>query len=359
MKKRIISALTAAFLAAAILAGCGNSSASQAGIEDETASRATASDSAAAGTTAAARPQGKVYKIAVNEFNDFEEVDKCREGFFEGLSREGLVEGSNLDVDLRDADADAQTASENAKKLVADNPDMIFSVGTPGTLASYDAAKENSIPVVYAAVSDPVSAGLSQEDGTPVGEVTGTSDVPAVEDQLKLIRQLMPDAKIIGILHTASETNSTTEIETYRELATKYGFEIRTSAVNSPAMIEVSVKALETLDADCIVMVHDNTLADSISKIVSEARSADLPVFGVTAYQVEHGCVAGYAVDYVQAGIDAGEMAAKILKGESKASEIKFTQENTHSLYINTRAARRRNIEIPDELTQAAVEVYD
>lgn len=360
MKKRIVSALAAALLALSVVTGCGNSAVStQTGIEDETASMATASDSGATGTAAAAEPQGKVYRIAVNEFNDFDEVDQCREGFFEGLAREGFVEGKNLDVDLKDADADAATVSENAKKLAADNYDMIFSIGTPATQAGYEAASENGIPVVYAAVSDPVRAGLAKEDGTPVGEVTGTSDTPAVEEQLKLIRQLMPDATTIGILHTTSEINSTAEIETYRELATEYGFEIRTSAVSSSASIDVSVKALEALDADCIVMVHDNTLADHISKVVSEARSAEMPVFGITADQMDHGCIAGYAVDYVQVGIDAGEMAAKILKGEAKASEISYKQENTYSLYLNTKTARRRDIEIPDELTQAAAEVYD
>lgn len=360
MKKQIVSALAAFFLAAFAVTGCGNAVAdTQTGIEDETASMATASDSGTTTTAAAAEPQEKVYKIAVNEFNDFDEVDQCREGFFEGLSREGFVEGKNLDVDLKDANADAPTAAENAKKFSADNYDMIFSIGTPATQASYEAAGESGIPVVYAAVSDPVRAGFAKEDGTPVGEITGTSDTPAVEDQLKLVRQLMPDAKIIGILHTTSELNSTAEIEAYRELATEYGFEIRTSAVSSSASIDVSVKALEAMDADCIVMVHDNTLADHISKIVSEARSAELPVFGVTADQMDHGCVAGYAVDYVQAGIDAGEMAAKILRGEAEASTITCKQETAYSLYLNTKAADRRDIEFPDELLQAAAEVYE
>lgn len=360
MKKRILSVFTAVFLAAAALAGCGNSAAvSGVGIEDETASKATEADSASTGITAAAKPQGKVYKIGINEFNDFTEVDQCREGFFAALAEEGFVEGTNLDVDLRDANADSPTATENAKTLVSNGNDMIFSIGTMAAQTAYEAAGEAKIPVVYAAVSDPVRAGLAKEDGTSVGEATGTADVPAVEEQLQLIRQLMPEAKIIGILHTAAETNSTAEIEAYRELATKYGFEIRTSAVSNPSMIEVSMKALTTMEADCVVMVHDDTLADSISKVLSEAKDADLPVFGATADQVDRGCVAACAVDYVQVGMDAGKMAAKILKGEAKASEISYQQESAYGFYFNTKAARNNDIEIPEDLIRSASEVYD
>ena len=109
---------------------------------------------------------------------------------------------------------------------ITDNMDLICAIATPSAQAAYNAAMEKRIPVVYTAVTNPVEAELATDDKMPVGAVTGTSDQLPVEAQLKMIREILPDAKTIGILYTTSEANSVYSISQYEELADQYGFEV-------------------------------------------------------------------------------------------------------------------------------------
>ena len=107
------------------------------------------------------------------------------------------------------------TASQIAQSFVTDNMDLICAIATPSAPAAYNAAMEKGIPVVYTAVTNPVEAELATDDKMPVGAVTGTSDQLPVEAQLKMIREILPDAKTIGILYTTSEANSVYSISQY------------------------------------------------------------------------------------------------------------------------------------------------
>ena len=131
--------------------------------------------------------------------------DNCREGFIQGLAEEGIVEGENLTIEYVNAQADNGTSAMTASNFVSKKVDMICAIATPCAMAAYNATMNTDIPVIYTAVSDPVEAGLANEDGTPVGNITGTSDALAVDAQLKMIREVLPEAKTIGIIYTTSE----------------------------------------------------------------------------------------------------------------------------------------------------------
>ena len=143
------------------------------------------------------------------------------------------------------------TAGQISGSFVSDKVDMICAIATPTAQSAYNAAMDAGIPVVYTAVTDPVSAELAKEDGAPVGEVTGTSDKLPVEAQLKMMRALLPDAKKLGIMYTTSEANSVSTIKEYDSLVEKYGFELVEKGITVTA--DVALAADDLLSkVDCI-----------------------------------------------------------------------------------------------------------
>ncbi len=151
-------------------------------------------------------------------------LDNCREGFLEGLKEEGIEEGKNLTVDVKNAAADREQQNRSVT-FVSDKVDLVCAIATPSAQSAYNSAMKADIPVIYTAVTDPVAAKLADKDGKPAGNVTGTSDELPVEEQLKMIREMLPDAKKIGIIYTTSEANSVSAIEEYKSLQEDMDFD--------------------------------------------------------------------------------------------------------------------------------------
>ena len=336
MKKKMISLMiTAALLTA--FAGCG------------AATSASGSENSSGGES---------YTIGISQFAEHGSLDNCREGFLEGLKEEGLEEGKNLTVKVNNAASDMGTAAQIAQSFAADDMDLICAIATPAAQAAYNAAMDKGIPVVYTAVTNPEEAQLADSDGNPVGAVTGTSDQLPVEAQLKMIRELLPEAKTIGILYTTSEATSVYSISQYEKLAGDYGFTLETAGVTSTS--EVSLAAADLLDkVDCLTNLTDNTVVSALPSILDAANKKNIPVFGSEIEQVKIGCLAAEGLDYINLGKETGKMAAKILKGEASAEEMNYELLTDSSLYINQAVADNLGITIPDSMTERAVEVFE
>ena len=285
-------------------------------------------------------------------------LDNCRIGFLAGLAEEGIVEGENLTVLFENAQADGGTANQIMDSFLAKDTDLICAIATPIAQSAYVAAKDAGIPVIYTAVTDPVLAELAAEDGTPVGEITGTSDKLPVESQLQMIRTLLPDAKTIGIMYSTSEINSVSAIEEYKKLAPEFGFEIVESGISTTADIPLAADALLE-KVDCMTNLTDNTVVSSLPLILDKAAKKQIPVFGSEIEQVKIGCLAAMGLDYVSLGEQTGRMAAQVLKGEKKASEMKFEVIEEAAFYGNNVAAQNLGITIPAELADTAAALFD
>ena len=336
MKKKMISLMiTAALLTA--FAGCGAET-SASGSENSSG--------------------GENYTIGISQFAEHGSLDNCREGFLEGLKEEGLEEGKNLTVKVNNAASDMGTAAQIAQSFAADDMDLICAIATPAAQAAYNAAMDKGIPVIYTAVTNPEEAQLADSDGNPVGAVTGTSDQLPVEAQLKMIRELLPEAQTIGILYTTSEANSVYSISQYEKLAGDYGFTLETAGVTSTS--EVSLAAADLLDkVDCLTNLTDNTVVSALPSILDAANKKNIPVFGSEIEQVKIGCLAAEGLDYINLGKETGKMAAKILKGEASAEEMNYELLTDSSLYINQAVADNLGITIPDSMTERAVDVFE
>lgn len=341
MKKKILAVLLTAVCTMGMVAGCGGNT----------------SDNGTAGTQAA-EASGDSYKIGISQFAEHGSLDNCREGFLEGLKEAGIEEGKNLTVEYQNAQTDTGTASTIADSFVSGKVDMICAIATPCASSAYNSCLNTDIPVVYTAVSDPVSAGLANEDGTCIGNITGSSDILPVEEQLKMIREMMPEAKKIGILYTTSEANSCSTIEQYKSLAGDYGFEIVDTGINTSADIEIAATDLVS-KVDCLCNLTDNTVVNALQTVLDKANNAGIPVFGSEIEQVKSGCVASMGIDYFQLGVETGAMAAKILKGEATAQDTNFITASKAELYVNTAAADKIGMKLDDSYVKDAAQTFD
>ena len=298
------------------------------------------------------------YTIGFSQFAEHRSLDNCRKGFIEGLKEEGIEEGKNLEIEVKNSASDMGVAPQIAASFVSKKVDMICAIATPSAQAAYNAAMDSDIPVIYTAVNNPITASLADQDGKPVGNITGTSDRLPVEKQLQKIRQILPDAKKIGILYTTSEVNSVSTIEDYKKMAGEYGFELIVKGITTTADIPLAIDDLLN-QVDCITNITDNTVVNSLATILDKAYAKKIPVFGSEIEQVKLGCLAAEGLDYVELGKKTGKMAAAILKGEAKAEEMNFETITESGFYLNTAAAEKLGISIPEELVQDAVEIYD
>lgn len=296
--------------------------------------------------------------IGISQFAEHGSLDNCREGFLEGLKEAGYEEGKNLTIEYQNAQADTGNAATIADSFVNKKVDLICAIATPSAMSAYNSAMDADIPVIYTAVSDPAGAGLVNEDGTNVGNITGTSDKLPVTEQMALIRELMPDAKKIGILYTTSEANSVSTIQEYKDHAEEYGFEIVDTGINTIADVEMAAKDLAS-KVDCISNLTDNTVVSALQTVLAAANDAKIPVFGSEVEQVKNGCVAAVGIDYVALGKQTGEMAAKVLKGEATAAETPFEICEGGNVYVNTEAAGNIDFTISDDVLGEAAEVYE
>lgn len=359
MKKSTKTIILAA-MAAAMLAGCSGQSASGTAAETTAAAAETtaaaSADTEAAETETAETADGS-YTIGISQFAVHGSLDNCREGFLQGLAEEGIVEGENLTVLEENAQADPGLAAQIATNFAGQNVDLICAIATPSAQSAYSVGRKNDIPVIYTAVTDPVAAELANEDGTSVGEITGTSDKLPVEQQLEMIRAILPDATKIGIMYTTSEVNSASTLAEYKEKAPEYGFEIIEQGVSQSSDIPLATDSLLE-EVDCLNNLTDNTVVASLPLILTKANAKNIPVFGSEIEQVKIGCLASMGLDYVDLGKQTGHMAAAVLKGEKKASEFTFEVIEEAAFYGNTKVAENLGITFPTDLSDNAKELF-
>lgn len=302
--------------------------------------------------------EGGSYRIGISQFAQHGSLDNCREGFIKGLAESGIVEGENLTIDYQNAEAATSNANTIAQNFVGNKVDLICAIATPSAMSAFNATLDTDIPLVYTAITDPVAAQLATADGKSTGNVTGTSDILPVEDQLKLIREFLPNAKTIGILYTTSEANSVSMIELYKELAPKHGFELITEGVSTTADIPLATDSILE-KADALTNLTDNTVVSSLPLILDKANAKKIPVFGSEIEQVRIGCLAAKGIDYDLLGVQTGHMAARILKGEAKASDIPFEIVKEPLTYVNNSVGESLGIEVPLSVKDSASEIFN
>lgn len=359
MRKKTIAALLTAAMAVSALTGCSSSEgAKETGkASSEAGSSAAESSKSGEAQNSEAAAEGE-YTIGIAQYAVHGSLDNCREGFLKGLAGEGFVEGENLEIIYENANGDGSLSGQIITNFVSNDVDMVCAIATPIAQSAYSVTKRSDIPVIYTAVTDPVLAELATEDQMPVGNITGTSDKLPVSEQLAMIREILPEAKTVGILYSTNEVNSQAAIEEYKKAAPEFGLEIVESGISTSADIPLAAEQLAA-KVDCISNLTDNNVVSSLPVVLEAASKNGIPVFGSEIEQVKRGCLAAMGLDYVSLGEQTGRMAAQVLKGEKKASEMPYELIEGAAFYGNTEVSENLGIKLPESLTSSAAELFE
>ncbi len=306
-----------------------------------TAIALSACGSSTSSTQQSTQDSGKVYKIGVLQLTQHAALDKCNEGFFAALDDAGV----KYEADQQNASGEQSACQTIAEKLVNDGNDLIYAIATPAAQAVAGATTE--IPVVVSAVTDPAESGLVASNDAPGGNVTGTSDLTPIKEQIALLKQILPTAKKVGILYCSAESNSEIQAEMARQACADNGLESIDFTVSNSNEIQTVVESMVG-KVDAIYAPTDNTIANGMATVAMVATDNNLPIICGESGMVDAGGLATYGIDYYQLGYMAGQMAAQILvDGADPATmPIGYLAADQCELSVNEETAAALNIDV-------------
>ncbi|WP_094856767.1 ABC transporter substrate-binding protein [Bordetella genomosp. 10] len=346
-----------------------------------------------------ARAAGPAPKsVAVIAIVDHPALDAVRDGVREALKAAGYDPAKNLKWQFQSAQGNNATAAQIARKFVGDRPDAIVAISTPAAQAVAAATKD--VPLVYAAVTDPVAAQLiaappaaeapppqpaaaparavkssraaaakaanaantANAGGTAVAanansgtNVTGVSDALPLDRQIDLIRKIVPNAKRIGMVYNPGEANSVVVVKQLQDLLPKSGLSLIEAA--APRTVDVGSAARSLIGkADVIYASTDNNVVAAFESLAKVSNDARIPLVASDTESVNRGAVAALGVNYHDMGVQAGRMVVRILKGE-KPGAIAPESAGKLMLYVNSTAAQKQGVTLSDALLKSAAQV--
>ncbi|WP_336662153.1 ABC transporter substrate-binding protein [Leucobacter sp. USHLN154] len=292
----------------------------------------------------------ETFNIGISQFVQHPALDSATEGFKQAFIDAGYVDGETVNFDEQNANAEQATAVTIAQGFATSDNDLVLAVATPAAQAAAQAITDK--PILFTAVTDAVSAELVDSNETPGGNVTGTSDLAPLDEQLKMLQEIVPDAKKVGIVYASGEVNSEVQVSAAEEAASDLDLEIVTKTVTTANDIAQATEALG--DVDAIYVPTDNLVVSGIASLVQVAEEKQIPVIGAEAGTVEGGAVATLGIDYTDLGHQTGEMAIKILEDGADPAEMAVEVSKSFTYVVNPGAAERMGVEIPKDILDQA-----
>jgi putative ABC transport system substrate-binding protein len=298
-------------------------------------------------------------KLGISQILTHPSLDDIRQGVIDCLGDGGYVEGQNLDVDYQNPEGDQAALTSIASSF--SDKDLVVAITTPVAQSFVQALPD--MKIVFAGVTDPVSAGLVKSFEAPGGNVTGSSDYPPIDQQIALIKKIKPEAKTIGIVYASSEANAEVQTELAKQAAERQGLQVRTAAIT--AVSEMPQAAASLAGVDAFYVGNDNTVVSGIEALISVAEQQQVPVIVSDPDSVTRGAVGAYAVSQHEMGCQAGKLAVKVLKGENPGSlpVVKMADLGSSdgvqalTLTLNKEAAAKQGVTLSDDLLSQAAEV--
>jgi ABC-type uncharacterized transport system substrate-binding protein len=299
-------------------------------------------------------PLAKKWKVRIIEYNNVQDVEESEVGVRAGLKESGLNEGRDYVVDVRNAQGDMATVNSLADAAITEGADLLITLSTPTLQAALKRAAGK--PIVFTYLANAVAAGAGRSDEDHLPNVTGVYNTAAYTEMLELIRQVRPDARMLGTLFVPAEVNMVYHREQLNEAARKLNFKVVALAANTSADVADAALALTSQRIDVICQIPGNLTAAAFPSIAAAANKARLPIFAFQSSQARYGAAVVLARDYGDAGREAGLLAARVMRGENPA-KIPFIPFSKTKLVINTKAARQTGLTIPPAVVKKAEEV--
>ena len=319
-----------------MLAGCGGGA---------------ANDGSAAGEgSAAAEANADALQIGIVQTQAHVALDRAREGFEDGLTEAGYTIGEDVVIDYQNAQGDQSNLNTITSQFASDKKDLVLAIATQAAVQMASASSD--IPIVGTAITDYESVGLVESNDAPGGNVTGTSDMNPISDQLALMQQILPDMTSVGVMYCSAEENSRVQVEQFTQEAEAAGLTVTEMTVSNVNEIQQAATSLIGEDIQAIYVPTDNTLASAMTTLTGVTNEAKIPVFTGEVGMRAGGGLATVSVDYYELGKQTGTMAAQILKGEAEPATMAIEMPETTTTEINQETVDLLGVTIPDDLAE-------
>ena len=284
-----------------------------------------------------------VFRIGISQFITHQSLDATREGFVDELAKQGYVEGENIEINLQNAQGEQRNLKTISQQL-AESSDVVLAIATPS--AQSLANTTQTTPVIFSAVTDPVSAKLVESREHPGGNVTGTSDQSsdAISTQINLIKKVLPKAKSIGILYTQSEPNSVVQKDEAKRLLEEKGFTVVEKTILDSNNVKAAAESLMT-EVDMVFVPTDNIISSTMETVKQVSIKHKVPVFGGSTEMIAVGGLYNYGTNYEELGRQTARMLIRVLKGE-KPENIAVELPEKLELHTNQEMATALGIDI-------------
>lgn len=293
----------------------------------------------------------KQYKIGIVQLVEHDALDAANKGFVDGLKERGFEEGKNLVIDQQNAQADQSNLQNIGQRFVNDKVDLIYAIATPAAQTVANLTKD--IPIVASAITDYEGAKLIKSNNEPGGNLTGTSDMNPIKEQIDLLLKITPNAKTIGCIYTSSEANSEIQFKAMKEYAESKGLKVESATISNVNDIQQAAQSLVS-KVDVFWVPTDNVVASAIPTLVSITDAAKKPVICGEPNHVKNGGLATYGIDYYELGKQSGHMAADILEGKSKPANMSIQFAKVLKAMFNKTDAAKLGITLSDDLLKDA-----
>lgn len=280
--------------------------------------------------------------VGVLQLVEHGSLNAAYEGFKEGLAEAGYTEGENLTIEYQNAQNSQDNLKSMSERLVNASPDLLLGIATPAAVSL--ANETNDTPIVVTAVTDLVGAKLADSNEEPGRNITGTSDMVPIEQQINLLLSIVPDAKTIGIMYNAGEANSKIQADLAEEALKAAGVDVKVLTANTTNDVQQVTTSLAK-DVDGIYVPTDNTFASAAAIVGEVAKETKTPIVAGSVEQVDDGALATYGIDYKSLGIQTGKLAAKILDGDAEPATTPVETADNLELVVNEEMAAALGID--------------
>lgn len=282
--------------------------------------------------------------VGITQITSHQSLDAVHRGIVDVLKEERPDDK----IVSANAHGDISTAMQIAQKFVSEPVDVIVAISTPSAQSALKLAEPKNIPLVFASITDPITAKLVSNLERPGSNVTGTRNSSSIDKEFNLIKRVLPQAKNIGIVMNYGEDNNVILLKECEKVAKNLGFNIITASVDNSSGVSTATNYL--IDkVDAIFLLQDNTVASALPALLKIASTNKIPVFSVFHEAVEQGALMGLAFNEYEIGRQTGKIVSQILAGK-KPGDIAVQDPQKIELVVNEKVAKDLGIEIDPEI---------
>lgn len=290
--------------------------------------------------------------VGIIQYVEHAALDAARDGFIDALADSGYLSGENLEIDYQNAQGDAANLSTISDRFIGKKVDLVLAIATPA--AQSIAGKTVDIPILGTAITDYEAARLVDSNEIPGANLTGTTDMNPIRDQIELLLDLVPDARRIGVLYTSSEDNSVVQAAIAKEVILDLGLEYAEVTISNSNEVQQATQSI-VRRVDAIYIPTDNIFASAMPIVHGVTSQSKTVVVPGEAGMVMAGGVASLAINYYDLGYQTGLMAVKVFEGADPAT-MPIEGAKGFDYIINGDIAEEIGVEIPAHLLEYIVE---